>query len=275
MLKFRKMHGLGNDFVLFDARAGRVNLGREQIVITADRRRGIGCDQVIVLAPPSSATPAHVAMQIYNPDGSQAGACGNATRCVADIVMKEEDSDSCLIETAAGVLTCRRADLNQICVEMTRPRTGWADIPLAHACDTLHLPLDGDPVAVSMGNPHCVFFVDDFARIDVPKAGGAIEKNDLFPEGTNVEFIQILSPGAFRMRVWERGTGLTPACGSGACAALVAGVRRGLCDRRAQAILDGGTLIVEWADDHAPVLMTGPAAYVYEGSIDPERLVAQ
>lgn len=267
MLKFRKMHGLGNDFVIFDGRGDDLRLNRGQIVKIADRRRGVGCDQVIILEPVKS-TDCALFMRIFNPDGTEAGACGNATRCVADLVLNENVSDQCTLETVAGHLTCRRAEMNRICVEMTLPRTGWADIPLARDCDTLHLPIPGDPVAVSMGNPHCVFFVEDIDNVSLENIGPGIEKNPLFPERTNVEFAQILKPDKIRMRVWERGAGVTPACGSGACATLVAAVRRGLSARRVEMILDGGSLTLEWAGDDAPVLMTGPVAYVFDGEIN-------
>lgn len=267
MLKFCKMHGLGNDFVILDGRAGGLSLTSSQIIKISDRRRGIGCDQVIMLESVES-RDSSLFMRIFNPDGSEAGACGNATRCVADILLRESGEESCVIETISGPLTCRRAGVNRICVEMTRPRTGWAEIPLARECDTLHLPLPGDPVAVSMGNPHCVFFVEDIDRISVEGLGPEVEKNPLFPDRTNVEFAQILGDGKIRMRVWERGAGVTPACGSGACATLVAAVRRGLSSRRVEMILDGGSLTLEWAGDEASVLMAGPIAYVFDGEIN-------
>lgn len=266
-MKFRKMHGLGNDFVVFDRRGNGLRLTRDQILKIADRRHGIGCDQVIVIEGKKS-PDSSVFMRIFNSDGSEAEACGNATRCVADLILRENTQDSCVIETIAGSMACKRAGMNRICVAMTRPRFGWTDIPLARECDTLHLPLPGDPAAVSMGNPHCVFFVNDIENAPVETLGPEIEKNPFFPDGTNVEFVQILNPVKLRIRVWERGAGVTPACGSGACATLAAAVRRGLCARKVETILDGGSLTLEWAADDAPVLMTGPVAYVFDGEIN-------
>ncbi len=261
------MHGLGNDFVIFDGRHTPIPLTPETIRQIAHRRTGIGCDQVILMLP-TTRPEACVVMKIYNPDGSEAGACGNATRCVADILLREKAAQRCIIDTAAGPLTCERAEMNRICVAMTRPCFDWRKIPLAQECDPLRLPLAGDPVALSMGNPHCVFFVEDIKEVSVETLGPSVEKNPLFPERTNVEFAQIMTPERIRMRVWERGAGLTPACGSGACATLVAAVRRRLAARRAEMILDGGSLTLEWADNDAPVLMTGPVTYVFDGEIN-------
>lgn len=266
MLKFRKMHGLGNDFVIVDGREEPFALDSGIIQRIADRRLGVGCDQFILILPSNCGQTACF-MRIFNPDGFESGACGNATRCVADILMRESGQDECVIETMAGHLTCRRADMNRICVDMGRPRLDWNEIPLSGPCDTFHLPLDFDAAAISMGNPHCVVFVDNLVDFPVEEAGKSLENNSLFPEKTNVEFIQVLEPGRIRMRVWERGVGLTPACGSGACAALVAAVRRARADRRAEVILDGGSLALEWADDDASVLMTGPVSSVFDGII--------
>lgn len=266
MLKFRKMHGLGNDFVIVDGRKNDFQPKPESIRHLADRRLGVGCDQFILILPPRSSQTAAF-MRIFNPDGSEAGACGNATRCVADLLMQENGENACIIETMAGHLTCKRAGVNRICVDMGRPRLEWSEIPLSGPCDTLHLPLDFDAAAVSMGNPHCVVFVDNIEDISVDESGKQIENNSLFPERTNVEFVRILARNRVRMRVWGRGAGITPACGSGACAALVAAVRRGQVDRRAEMVLDGGSLTIEWADDDASVLMTGPVTSVFEGTI--------
>lgn len=266
MLKFRKMHGLGNDFVILDGRGRRLRPEPTQLIRLADRRQGIGCDQIIVLESPKSSGCA-VFMRIFNPDGSESGACGNATRCVADLVLHETGGRFCIIETKGGALPCQRAEMNRICVEMTRPRFAWRDIPLSQDCDTLHLPLAGDPVAVSMGNPHCVLFVDKLEDVCVEKEGKALENNPLFPERTNVEFARIESADTIRIRVWERGAGLTLACGSGACATLAAAVRRGLSNRTVEMHLDGGALTLEWPDDAAPVRMTGPVSYVFDGTL--------
>ncbi|MGZ9097177.1 MAG: diaminopimelate epimerase [Micavibrio sp.] len=268
-LKFHKMHGLGNDFVIVDNRLGQHGFTAERIREIADRRFGVGCDQFIVMEPRQQQT-ADIFMRIHNPDGSEAGACGNGTRCVADLLMRESGKDSCVIETVSGLLACRVAEGGMVEVDMGAPRLNWDQIPLSEDRDTLHLGIgDGDalsdPVAVSMGNPHCVFFVKNVEKFPVETLGPSVERHALFPQKTNVEFAEILSPSKIRMRVWERGTGVTQACGSGACATMVAAARRGLTGRKAEIILDGGSLFLEWreADDH--VLMTGPVANVFEG----------
>jgi diaminopimelate epimerase len=259
---FLKMHGAGNDFIVIDERAKPLGLTAKRIAALADRRMGIGCDQFIVLRP---AADADVTMGIYNPDGSEAGACGNATRCVAAVLFDETGRRQQLIRTIAGGLAAEMLPSGQVTVDMGPVRLGWQDIPLAGAMDTLHLDLPGDPAAASMGNPHITFFdtpVDQVAEI-----GPRMEINALFPERTNVGFVQVLTPERIRLRVWERAAGLTMACGSGACAALVNAHRRGLTGRRAAVIVDGGELEIAWReDDH--VLMTGPVATAYHGTVD-------
>lgn len=268
-LQFRKMHGLGNDFVILDNRLGDKSFTPEQIRQIADRRFGVGCDQLMLLEP--SRTPgADCFMRIYNPDASEAGACGNGTRCVADMLMKEGSKTSCVIETVSGLLACRAVENDLVEVDMGAPRLNWNEIPLSEERDTLHLGIgDGDtlsdPVAVSMGNPHCVFFVRDVEKFPVESLGPSVERHALFPERTNVEFAQIMSPSKIRMRVWERGTGVTQACGSGACATMVAAARRGLTSRKAEIVLDGGSLFLEWREGDDHVLMTGPVAHVFDG----------
>lgn len=268
-LAFRKMHGLGNDFAILDLRDGGI-VDKALVKKIADRKRGIGCDQVLTMEKPVK-QGANFLMRIYNPDGTEAGACGNGTRCVARLYMDMEKQSACTVETKAGLLACNDRG-GSVEVDMGVPKLGWKDIPLAEERDTLHLGMsDGplpDPVAVSMGNPHAVFFVDDVNKYDIAALGPQVERHVLFPERTNVEFAQVLSPDKIRMRVWERGAGITEACGSGACATIVAAVRRGLTGRKAEIILDGGSLFLEWraGDDH--VLMTGPATLVFKGQID-------
>lgn len=278
-LPFRKMHGLGNDFVVVDLRAGTPLSGgftAERVRRIADRREGVGCDQFITIEPPHD--PAAAAfMRIRNPNGTEAGACGNATRCVAHLLMAEGGADSVTVETAAGLLPSDRAPGGQVTVDMGPARLAWNEIPLAEERDTLHLgigegPLH-DPVGVSMGNPHAVFVVDDAAAVPLERVGPVLERHPLFPERTNVEVVQILAPDRLRMRVWERGAGITRACGSGACAALVAAARRGLSARRAEVVLDGGPLTVAWREDDGHVLMTGPVATSFTGVFD-ESLLA-
>lgn len=265
-LPFLKMHGLGNDFVIIDGRKNKPDLGAGRIRAIGDRRRGVGFDQLIVLEPPVS-PKADIFMRIYNPDGSEAGACGNATRCVADLYMAEAGCMECKVETIKGLLKCKRADGWEITVDMGPPKLGWNEIPLSKQCDTLHLPLEGDPVGVSMGNPHCVFFCGDVQDIDVDKSGPKVEHDPLFPERTNVEYVCMQGTDHIRMRVWERGAGITQACGTGACASAVAAIRRGLTGRKVRVTLDGGDLEIEWREKDGHVLMTGPVAYVFEGRL--------
>lgn len=262
-LNFIKMHGLGNDFAIVDARVQVIDFSKEKARYICDRNRGIGCDQFIVIEPSTKAT---AFMRIYNPDGGEAGACGNATRCVADILMREAKTDKCVIETVSGLLECSgEGDL--VRVNMGPPRLLWDQIPVAEQCDTLHLPLEGDPVGVSMGNPHCVFFCANAEAEPVDKLGPNVERHSFFPNRANVEFVSVLAPDTLRMRVWERGAGITQACGSGACAVGVAAIRRGLTGPKVLIRLDGGDLTIEWAGEGQPVFMTGPVAYVFEGTI--------
>ncbi len=268
-LGFIKMHGAGNDFVIIDSR------GREAVVTPAlaralgDRNRGVGFDQ---LAEIRTAEGADFALDFWNSDGSRAGACGNATRCVSDLVMRETGRDAVTLITARGGLSAvRRAD-GLVSVNMGAPQLDWAEVPLAHAVDMLHLPIAGDPVAVGMGNPHCVFFVADAEAVDLPTRGRAVEHDALYPQRTNVEFAALTGPDQVRMRVWERGAGITLACGSGACATAVAAHLRGLTGRRVTLQLDGGVLEVDWREDG--VWMTGPVARVFDGVLSPAFLAA-
>lgn len=267
-MKFRKMHGLGNDFVIFDNRAGQAAAAKAMIATIANRRLGIGCDQVIFME--SAKGSGDIFLDMYNADGSTLEACGNGTRCVAHLLMQESGQAECVIETVAGLLGCRRVGDNVIQADMGIPRLGWAEIPLSEDRDTLNLGIgDGDtldnPVAVNIGNPHCVFFVGNAEALSIETLGPSVERHSLFPQRTNVEFAQIMSTGKIRMRVWERGTGVTMACGSGACATIVAAVRRGLAGRKAEIVLDGGSLFLEWRESDDHVLMSGPVADVFEG----------
>ena len=270
-IRFKKMHGLGNDFIIIDQRAGGETFTTAQIIALSDRRLGIGCDQFIHIKLPKTAG-ADAFLEMYNSDGSQLEACGNGTRCVAHILMLESGSHDCTLETVSGLLRCNRVRDTLICADMGEPRLGWDQIPLAERCDTLHLGIgDGgrlsDPVAVSMGNPHCIFFVDHVEKLPIEILGPAVERNTLFPNRTNVEFAQILALDKIRMRVWERGAGITMACGSGACATMVASARRGLTGRKAEIVLDGGSLFLEWRESDNHVLMTGPVTDVFDGTL--------
>ncbi len=271
---FVKMHGLGNDFVVLDARDTGLDLTPPIITAIADRHTGIGCDQLIVIAPARDGRSA-AWMGIYNADGSEVAACGNASRCIAWLLMGESGDDRVVIETKAGLLRAQSRGERLVAVDMGPARLEWGDLPLAGPADTLHLDLRGGPLAdavgVSMGNPHAVFFVDDVAAIDLAALGWRLEHDPMFPERANIEIAQILADGSIRMRVWERGAGITQACGTGACATLVAAARRGLVGRAANVVLDGGVLGIEWlADGH--VLMTGPVALAGSGRLDADLL---
>lgn len=265
--QFRKMHGAGNDFVLLDARESEVPLTPALMAALCDRRTGIGCDQLVVLEP---ADDADLLARFYNQDGSESGACGNASRCIADLISRQTGQTRILIRTIAGLLPAEKLTDGQFRVDMGPPHLLAAEIPLARDIDTLHLPLAGDPAACSMGNPHATWFVDDLDQGDIARLGPAREHDPLFPERANIGFAQVLSPERIRLRVWERGSGLTLACGSGACAALINAHRRGLTGARAELILDGGTLTIELNHD-GHVLMTGPSALVFEGRVDLAR----
>jgi diaminopimelate epimerase len=271
MARFLKMHGCGNDFVVFDERAGALGLTARRAAAIADRRTGVGCDQFIAIEPAPEGSNADAFMRIRNPDGAEAGACGNATRCVVDLLARETGRRVQVIRTVAGNLPSEALPDGRVRVDMGPARLDWPDVPLARSMDTLHLDLAvgpvADPAAVNMGNPHATFFVDDVARVPVSELGPRLEHDALFPERANIGFAQVLAPDRLRLRVWERGAGLTLACGSGACAALVNAHRRGLTGRRAAVVVDGGELEIEWrADGH--VLMSGPVATSFIGEID-------
>ena len=247
-LAFVKMHGLGNDFVVVDGRARPHGIDAAAAARIADRHRGVGCDQLLLIEPSDRAD---AFMRIRNADGAEAGACGNGTRCVAALLFAETGRDRCTIETAFGVLSAWRAGPDRVAVEMGVPRLDWRDVPLSQPMDTLHVdlaigpasqPVLADPVAVSMGNPHAVFFVDDVAHVDLATVGPILEHHPLFPERANISVAHVVDALNVRLRVWERGAGITQACGSGACATAVAAIRRGLTGRQVRIELDGGPL---------------------------------
>jgi diaminopimelate epimerase len=266
--RFTKMHGLGNDFVIFDERAGPLGITPTRAAALADRRTGIGCDQVICLGLADAAT---AFMRIYNPDGSEAGACGNATRCVADMLFRASRQRRALIRTKSGDLPAEVLQDGRVAVDMGKPLLGWEQIPLARACDTKHLDLAAgplsDPAACSMGNPHATFFTEDIAAVPIAGLGHALEHAPMFPQRANIGVVQMLARDRLRLRVWERGAGLTRACGSGACAAVVNAHRRGYAERSCEVVLDGGSLAITWRDDDH-VLMTGPSVLAFKGSVD-------
>lgn len=260
MIPFMKMHGLGNDFVVIDARQRAVAVTPDLAVAMADRHRGVGFDQLALITATGSAD-AH--LTFYNADGSLSAACGNATRCIARMIMNETGKTDLNLTTARGTLAARDAGNGLTAVNMGLPQLAWHEIPLAREMDTLQLPIDGTPTATGMGNPHCTFFVDDATAVDLASLGPQIEHHPLFPQRTNVQFASLTGPDTLRMRVWERGTGITLASGSSSCATAVAAHRRGLAGRSVQIDLDGGTIHVTWAGDG--VWMTGPTAHVFDG----------
>jgi diaminopimelate epimerase len=274
---FFKMHGLGNDFVVLDFRRGAVPFGAAAARRLADRRTGIGCDQVILLEPPRHAA-AQVFMRIRNADGGEAEACGNAARCVADLIYRETRDPQMRIETAAGLLEAETLADGSFAVDMGPARTAWHEIPLVRAMDTDRVDLSAGPlreaVCTNIGNPHATFFVENLEAVDLAAVGPALEHHPIFPERANIGVAEIRDCGSIRLSVWERGAGITPACGSGACAALVAAHRRGLAERRAAVELDGGTLDIAWRED-GHVIMTGPATLSFEGTFDSDLLMAE
>jgi diaminopimelate epimerase len=254
------MHGLGNDFVVIDGRASAPVLPPATVIAMADRHRGVGFDQLAIL---TNRPGADVHLTFYNADGSPSAACGNATRCIARMLMDDTGAQSLTLTTNRGTLHARDAGRGLTSVNMGQPQLDWSDIPLASAMDTLMLPLDGTPTATGMGNPHCTFFVPDANAIDLATLGPQIEHHPLFPQRTNVQFAHLIAPNRIRMRVWERGTGITLASGSSSCATAVAAHRRGLTGRQVAITLDGGDIAVDWAEDG--VWMTGPTAHVFDG----------
>lgn len=268
-IPFIKMHGAGNDFVVIDDRDGMHDIAHFWAARIADRHFGIGCDQVVVL---ETSKKADVFMRIYNADGSEIGACGNATRCIGWYIMHESGKSTARVETKAGILECKQSSDYNVTVDMGAPKFDWQEIPLSEPRNTEHLGIaDGmlmDPVAVSMGNPHMIFFVKDLDFVRLGESGKRLEHHALYPERANVTAAQVIERDTVKMVVWERGAGLTMACGTAACATLAAGVRRGLLSRHSTMHLPGGELRVEWDEVSGHILMTGPVALVYRGEFD-------
>lgn len=259
---FHKMHGLGNDFVIIDARDIRVEMTSARAHAIADRRTGIGCDQVILLEP---STRADVRMRIFNADGGEVEACGNATRCVATLLGKPAQ-----IETIGGILETRAQEMKAT-VLLNPPALQWELIPLAMPMDVMDLPVAWEslerPIAVNVGNPHIVFFVENCDAIDLERLGPLIENDPLFPERINVNVATITGPSSIKLRVWERGVGLTLACGTGACATAVAAIRSSRVASPVSVSLPGGTLTIAWQED-GPIEMSGPATHVFTGTAE-------
>ncbi len=308
---FRKMNGLGNDFVIIDARGMELPMTAEIARRIGDRENGVGCDQVIVLRSDDT-DGVDAFMEIWNRDGSEVSACGNATRCVGDILMKEKGADSAVIRTRAGILTARRVRPDMLAgiapsearspsrapvgtdnlggregeragaaslveVNMGKPRFGWEDIPLAeefHDTTGIELqigPIDNPvlhtPCVVNVGNPHAIFWVDDFDVVNLASAGPLLENHPIFPEGANISLVKVHGPDHMELKVWERGAGLTKACGTAACAAAVCGARKGLTNRRVRVTLPGGDLFIHWREDDDRIMMIGPVEYEFEGAL--------
>ena len=268
-MRYLKMNGCGNDFVIIDARSrGALPLSPAQARAIADRKTGVGCDQVIAV---ERSIRGDAFMRIWNADGGEVGACGNAARCVAWLLMEEGGGASRRIETPAGILYAERAGDRVVTVDMGSPLLRWEEIPLARAMATERLDYEigglSGPGAVNMGNPHVVFFVDDVAAVPIVELGPKIEHDPLFPQQVNAGFAEVRSPTQIRLRVWERGAGLTKACGTGACASVVAAHRQGRSERNVEVLVDGGSLQIEWRAGDDRVLMTGPVELESAGEL--------
>lgn len=278
-IPFRKMNGLGNDFIVLDARTRPLTFSPEDAQRLGDRTKGVGCDQVIVIEPSQKAD---VFMRIFNADGSEVSACGNATRCVALLAAEETGRSEVSVETSAGLLKAKVDSADHITIDMGKPRFAWNDIPLAepfHDTTGIELqigPIDApvlhSPSVVNVGNPHAIFWVDDVYAHDLGRFGPLLENHPIFPERANISLAQVTSRNGLRLRTWERGAGLTKACGTAACAAAVAAARKGLTDRKVTVELPGGVLFIEWADN-GHILMCGPAELEFEGTLAPDTLV--
>jgi len=277
-IPFRKMNGLGNDFVVLDARARSLQLTPDEVRRISDRSRGTGCDQVIVLEPSSKAD---VFMRIFNADGSEVGACGNAARCVALLVVQATGRPEVTIETSAGLLRAEVESADRITIDMGEPRFAWDEIPLAepfHDTTGIELqigPIDApvlhSPSVVNVGNPHAIFWVENVDAHDLGRLGPLLESHPVFPERANISLAQVTSREGLRLRTWERGAGLTKACGTAACAAAVAAARKKLTGRQVSVELPGGRLFINWTTD-GHILMCGPAELEFEGTLEGETL---
>ena len=264
---FLKMHGLGNDFVIIDARETESPITSQVAKAIGERHFGVGYDQLVVM---TNSQKADVELIFWNSDGSLSDACGNASRCVAKLIMDENNSEEITLKTGSGVLLARKGSNGFISVNMGHPQLDWDLIPLKEKVDLLELPIEGRPAAVGMGNPHCVFVVDDVNLVELVSWGSKIETHELFPKKTNVEFIQIIDQKNIRQRTFERGAGETLACGSGACAVAVVAHLKGLTERNVNIYLDGGQLSIDWSEDG--IWMTGPTSFVFKGILSSEFL---
>ncbi len=281
-IPFCKMNGLGNDFIIVDARAGDVPLSRDLIRKVSDRKDGIGCDQFIRIEP-GSRPHADTFMRIWNADGGEVEACGNATRCVAWGLLEESGESQVAIDTSAGILLCRAGPAPMTyTVDMGAPRFDWQDIPLAEPfADTRTIelqigPIDApvlhSPSVVNVGNPHAIFWVEEIEAFDLEKFGPLLENHPVFPERANISLAQVTAQDAITLKVWERGVGLTRACGTAACAVAAAAARKGLAGRQVTVNLPGGPLAINWREDDDHIEMTGPVEFEFEGVIGAEFL---
>ena len=268
LVHFRKMNGLGNDFVVLDGRNYNLRLNSEAAALIGNRDAGIGCDQLILIEP---SMKADVTMRIFNQDGSEVESCGNASRCIADILLAETQRGQVTIDTRGGLLSCTKAGDGLVTVDMGMPKFDWQDIPLAHPVeDTSQVPITvgelSHPSCVNVGNPHAIFWIDQINEIDLPTIGPLLECHPIFPQKANISIAQIQANDHISLRVWERGVGITKACGTAACAAAVAGARAQKTSRICTISLPGGDIQIEWdSNDH--ILMTGAVEYEYEGDL--------
>lgn len=267
-IPFIKMHGLGNDFVIIDQRELQIDLSKELVCKISDRNRGVGCDQLAIILD-SKDTDAELIF--FNSDGSRSTTCGNATRCIAKYLMNELKKTELKLTTGSKTLVAKDLGKGIISVNMGPPQIEWNKIPISREIDTLKLPIEGNPTATSMGNPHCTFFVENVESIDLKKLGPKFENHPLFPEKTNVQFASIVGKNHIRLRVWERGSGITLASGSSSCAVVVAAVRNNLTQNTVMVDLDGGQIEVNWQSDG--VWMTGATAHSFNGTLTKEFLI--
>ena len=276
-IPFRKMNGLGNDFVVLDARPRPIAVDEDVARALADREHGVGCDQVIVIEPPHEAG-AHAHMRIWNHDGGEVEACGNATRCVADILLSETGLEQVTVGSEGGPLVCARAGDGLIAADIGTPKFDWQDIPLSEEFRDTRMvelqigPIDApvlhSPSVVNVGNPHCIFWVGDVEAHELERFGPMLENHPLFPERANISLAHVTSPSSLTLKVWERGVGLTRACGTAACAAAVAAGRKKLTGRSVAVTLPGGVLQINWRESDDHIIMTGPYELEYVAKLD-------
>ncbi len=279
-LPFRKMNGLGNDFVVLDGRNRAISMDEMKARTIADRKTGIGCDQIIVL---QKSDIADVRMLVWNSEGGQVESCGNASRCIADMLFDENKTTSATIDTLGGFLIARKAGDRTVTIDNGVPKFDWKDIPLSEEFrDTRHIelqvgpidaPLIHSPSVVNVGNPHCIFWVKDLDVVDLSKVGPMLEHHHLFPQRANITLARVEARDHVTLKVWERGAGLTRACGTAACAVMAAGARIKIIDRKCRITLPGGDLMMEWRESDDHVLMTGPVTYEFDGVL-PQELAA-